>query len=134
MRLPPEVIGQPIPGPQSVERQFVLSAQRKAMSPRELAKERELFWYRHELLASLDIRWQEHETGRTGDVSLRHLRLTRPMLDIFKLPVVDIDFELNGLRRQSSAEADWLVQNGSFQDARITLINREGERPFCRLM
>lgn len=103
---------QPIPS--VVDRQFVVS--KVAMTAREDRISKELFWYREELLKKIKATWREvslisyarrrpksllieHSivqvgTMRTGSISLRGLRLTKPMLDVLRIDDVDIRLSL----------------------------------------
>ncbi|KAM0753107.1 Trs120-domain-containing protein [Meredithblackwellia eburnea MCA 4105] len=82
----PECLASPIPS--LAERQFVVS--KIKTSEAEERQTRELFWYREELLKRLTATWNEVGSLRSGTVSLRSLRLTKPMLDIIRGDAVEI--------------------------------------------
>ncbi|KAI0703613.1 TRAPP II complex [Cytidiella melzeri] len=87
-RLPEEQIAHPIPT--LSDRQFVVS--KAHLSPKEESMQRELFWYREELLKRVRGRWKENGGSRFGDLSLRQQRLALPMLSV--LQVEDIRVHL----------------------------------------
>ena len=65
------------------QRQFVLSASK--ISPETERANRQIFWYREEILKHLRATWEEPNSGRHGDIDLRNLRLTSHMVDAVKL-------------------------------------------------
>ena len=84
-------------------RQFVVSASK--VTPETERLNRELFWYKEEVLKYLRANWEEPQSGRHGDVSLRSLQLTPKMLEAIKLEDIAIDLSL----RSTASEA----QNGN---------------------
>ncbi|GAA6044610.1 hypothetical protein JCM8097_006453 [Rhodosporidiobolus ruineniae] len=89
--LPEEQIKQPIPS--LTERQFVVAKVKRSKAEERL--ERELFWYREELLRRVKLSWSEIGSLRTGSVSLRDLQLDKPMLDILRGDEVDVELYLD---------------------------------------
>ncbi|KAI0093921.1 TRAPP II complex [Irpex rosettiformis] len=79
-RLSEEQITQPIPT--LSDRQFVVA--KSNLSSQEELVQRELFWYREELLDRIRGSWKETGGMRHGDLSLRQQRLTLPMLDVLQ--------------------------------------------------
>ncbi|GAA5969112.1 hypothetical protein JCM3765_002183 [Sporobolomyces pararoseus] len=82
-----EEIDRPIPV--LAERQFVVAKVKRTKE--EERAERELFWYREELLSRLDLSWNEVGSLRTGSITLRHLSLDREDLAILRLEDVSVD-------------------------------------------
>lgn len=89
-RLSDDQISQPIPT--LSDRQFVVG--KSKLSIEEEQAQRELFWYREELLKIVSARWKETNGDRHGDLSLRQQRLTLPMLKALRTDVVQIDLTL----------------------------------------
>ncbi|KAG2144925.1 TRAPP II complex [Suillus cothurnatus] len=83
-------ISQPIPT--LSDRQFVVG--KSKLSIEEEQAQRELFWYREELLKIVSARWKETNGDRHGDLSLRQQRLTLPMLKALRTDVVQVDLTL----------------------------------------
>ncbi|KAG8937942.1 hypothetical protein FRC00_008884 [Tulasnella sp. 408] len=76
LSLPVAVTQQPIPTLSN--RQFVVSKEKLSVTEEQV--QRELFWYREHLFKSLKAHWREPSSGRQGEIYLRSLRLTMPML------------------------------------------------------
>jgi len=106
-RLPDDLISQPIPT--LSDRQFVVG--KSKLSIEEEHTQRELFWYREELLKIISARWKEvirsslnllslltmivkTNGDRHGNLSLRQQRLTLPMLRALRTDVVRVDLAL----------------------------------------
>ncbi|OAX44681.1 hypothetical protein K503DRAFT_795305 [Rhizopogon vinicolor AM-OR11-026] len=89
-RLSDDLISEPIPT--LSDRQFVVGKSR--LSIEEEQAQRELFWYREELLKIISARWKETNGDRHGDLSLRQQRLTLPMLRALRTDVVRVDLTL----------------------------------------
>lgn len=70
----------PVPAPTG--RQFIL---RSPNTSKGDDRERELFWYREQLFASLRARWQDLSEERSGELVMRNHRLSREMLSTLKL-------------------------------------------------
>lgn len=104
--LPTSETSEPIPTPAG--KQFVVDKSVRTANEERAA--RELFWYREAFLDSLMATWHEVRccspisltyvilraqigTLRHGVISLRNLRLTRPMLDVLKPPLLTICLE-----------------------------------------
>lgn len=89
-RLSDDQISQPIPT--LSDRQFVVG--KSKLSIEEEQAQRELFWYREELLKIVSARWKETNGDRHGDLSLRQQRLTLPMLKALRTDVMQVDLML----------------------------------------
>lgn len=81
------------------KRQFVVSATKT--SPETERTTRETFWYRENLLSHLSASWKEESTGRTGMIDVRKLRLTPQMLNIYRLPDLDINMSITNAENPS---------------------------------
>ncbi|GAA5872900.1 hypothetical protein JCM8547_003260 [Rhodosporidiobolus lusitaniae] len=81
------------PIPSFTERQFVVAKVKRSSEDERL--ERELFWYREELLRRVKLTWSEIGSLRSGIVSLRDLQLDKPMLDILRGDEVEIELFLS---------------------------------------
>jgi len=88
--LPEDVWSQPIPT--LSDRQFVVD--KSGMSTAEVKVQRELFWYREELLNVVHGRWREAGGTRFGELSLRQQRLTYPMLECLRTETAYIKLSL----------------------------------------
>ncbi|GAA5989707.1 hypothetical protein JCM5350_007364 [Sporobolomyces pararoseus] len=86
------------PIPVLAERQFVVAKVKRTKE--EERAERELFWYREELLSRLDLSWNEVGSLRTGSIALRHLPLDHEHLSVLRLE--DISVELFLLENSSA--------------------------------
>ncbi|KAG9318507.1 TRAPP II complex [Chiua virens] len=89
-RLSDDVISRPIPT--LSDRQFVVS--KSSLSDAEDRVQRELFWYREELLGIIHGRWKEARGSRHGVLSLRQQRITMQMLNALKPDLTCIDLSL----------------------------------------
>lgn len=89
-RLSDDQISQPIPT--LSDRQFVIG--KSKLSIEEEQAQRELFWYREELLKIVSARWKETNGDRNGYLSLRQQRLTLPMLKALRTDMVQVDLTL----------------------------------------
>ncbi|KAG1782538.1 TRAPP II complex [Suillus placidus] len=89
-RLSDDQISQSIPT--LSDRQFVVG--KSKLSIEEEQAQRELFWYREELLKIVSARWKETNGDRHGYLSLRQQRLTLPMLKVLRTDVVPVDLTL----------------------------------------
>jgi len=100
------------------------------LSSEDSKLQRELFWYREELFKAIRGQWKEvrrdfqhpftHITepkkaggSRSGDLSLRQQRLTKPMLHALRTDPVHIQMEL-------------LQQDGDKDGVSQTIVNRRG--------
>lgn len=108
-----EALAKPIPA--LTERQFVVAKFKRSSEEERL--ERELFWYREELLRRIKLTWSEVRfpfpriasplpaeplplvpqigTLRSGNVSLRELYLDEPMLDILRGDDLEVELYLD---------------------------------------
>lgn len=101
------------PIPVLAERQFVVAKVKRTKE--EERAERELFWYREELLSRLDLSWNEvsfdritspflcklicaslQQVGslRTGSIALRHLPLDHEHLSVLRLEDISVELFL----------------------------------------
>ncbi|KOS21358.1 Transport protein particle subunit [Escovopsis weberi] len=79
-----------IPSLNPRSRQFVLSTSK--VSPDMERAHREAFWYREKILESLRTTWRTTSVPKkSGAIELRNMRLTTRMIDIIKIPEVEID-------------------------------------------
>ncbi|GAA5876487.1 hypothetical protein JCM16303_003552 [Sporobolomyces ruberrimus] len=85
-----EEVDRPIPV--LAERQFVVAKVKR--SKEEEREERELFWYREDLLSLVELSWNEVGSLRTGSISLRHLPLEQRHLSILRLEDINVDLFL----------------------------------------
>ena len=90
LRLDRSQVERPIPS--ISDRQFVIS--RHSLSPSEESLLRQLFWYREEILNRLKVTWREVGSHRRGEVNLRTLRLSKPMLDVLRAEEVEVVLSL----------------------------------------
>ncbi|KAL8686271.1 MAG: hypothetical protein Q9218_007222, partial [Villophora microphyllina] len=98
IRLPTSHCHAPIPSPdpnnRKLQRQFVVSQGPKKTYEAEI-REREGYWYREALLSLLNATWVEDSTGRKGVINLRNIRLSDRMIDILKLPEMEVEMSLS---------------------------------------
>ncbi|TFK54866.1 hypothetical protein OE88DRAFT_1653405 [Heliocybe sulcata] len=85
-----EQTSQPIPT--LSDRQFVIDKSR--LSNEEQTMQRELFWYREEVLKVIRGRWREAGGPRSGELSLRKQRMTLPMLQAVRTETVRVQMSL----------------------------------------
>ncbi|KAG8925375.1 hypothetical protein FRC01_010290 [Tulasnella sp. 417] len=99
LSLPAAVTEQPIPTLSN--RQFVVSKEKLSAAEEQI--QRELFWYREHLFKSLKAHWREPSSGRQGEVYLRSLRLTMPMLRALQTAPCQLQITL--IRQEDDNEA-----------------------------
>ncbi|ORY31418.1 TRAPP II complex [Naematelia encephala] len=121
--LPEQVISQRIPS--LTDRQYIVDKSKK--SAEVVARERELFWYREELLNMLQATWIEPGSKRSGQLSLRDQIFSPALLDVFKTD--DVDISLDILDRQGNKN----IESNDFVDLCVKVTNRL-ERPFRPLI
>ncbi|KAI0928535.1 hypothetical protein AcW1_005748 [Taiwanofungus camphoratus] len=80
------------PIPTLSDRQFIVA--KSSLTSAEEKAQRELFWYREELLRIVCGRWKENGGARTGELSLRQQRMTLPMLEALRTETARIDMSL----------------------------------------
>jgi len=80
------------PMPSLSGRQFVVD--KSKLSSEDIKLQRELFWYREELFKAIRGRWKEAGGSRSGDLSLRQQRLTKPMLHALRMDPIYVQMEL----------------------------------------
>ncbi|KAK9469973.1 TRAPP II complex [Dipodascopsis tothii] len=95
--------------------------------------QRQIFWYRERLLASLDGTWTEHfnsgssvsaqgrDVRRTGDIELRALRITAQMVDIMRVEPVRLGLAVVG--GTQTGRAHWTVPRDAFVAVAVTVAN-----------
>ncbi|KAG1715705.1 hypothetical protein ID866_1468 [Astraeus odoratus] len=77
------------PVPTLSERQFVVG--KSSLNKTEEITQRELFWYREELLKIIHAQWKEASGSRFGDLSFRQQRMTVDMLNTLKTDLIRVD-------------------------------------------
>lgn len=117
------------------DRQFVVS--KSSLSDAEDRTQRELFWYREELLDTIRGRWKEVNLvnceprdsslispqangNRNGDLSLRQQRMTTHMLNALKTDLTRIDLSLVQCCPKETAVG---LSGGKFTVAPNTVVN-----------
>ncbi|KWU44001.1 hypothetical protein RHOSPDRAFT_34430 [Rhodotorula sp. JG-1b] len=90
--LSPEQVERPIPS--LSEKQFIAAKVKRSAEEERL--ERELFWYRQELLQRIRLVWNEVGSLRTGEIGLQALKLEPSALDILRQDQVQIQLRLSG--------------------------------------
>jgi hypothetical protein len=109
------------------DRQFVVD--RSGMSAAEARLQRELFWYREELLKAVRGRWQESGGARGGELFLRRQRMTLHMLETLRTETARVKMVLedmpNGEKAQVSSVATerFLLSTNRFCTLRIQVSN-----------
>ena len=74
------------------QRQYIVSSSK--ISPETERANREVFWYREEVLKHIRGSWEEESTGRTGDIDLRGLKLTTRMVEALKIEDLGIEMSI----------------------------------------
>ncbi|KAG9019650.1 hypothetical protein FRB90_011996 [Tulasnella sp. 427] len=125
LSLPQEVTTQPIPT--LSDRQFIVSKEK--LSAIEEREQRELFWHREHLLKSVKAYWREPSSGREGEIWLRSLRLTMPMLRALQAPPCKLQVSL--IRQEGDREAPtrgvkYVAEPSEFYFIRSRIINESG--------
>lgn len=122
IQLSEELIKQPIPA--LLEKQFVVGKDTTSKL------ERELFWYREQLLKVLKLSWREIGTRRMGEISLRSLALSEEMLPVLKKEDLTLDVVLADCDSGKSLECldtgEWCAHCGSFVEVQVKATNRRG--------
>ncbi|KAK4051457.1 hypothetical protein OIV83_002941 [Microbotryomycetes sp. JL201] len=116
--LPACACNEPIPS--LSQRQFVVS--KSVQSAQEERWTRELFWYREALLQKIKATWNEVGSLRTGEILLRSLQLTKPMLETLRSD--DIEVEMC-LQENPAAEPDSFELQGQGQRLVYTAASNE---------
>nr|XP_019045803.1 hypothetical protein I302_06194 [Kwoniella bestiolae CBS 10118]OCF24733.1 hypothetical protein I302_06194 [Kwoniella bestiolae CBS 10118] len=120
--LPRRTIAQALlsrPIPSLSERQYIVDKEKKSVS--KIKKERELFWYREELLKMVKATWVEPGSTRTGTLNIRDQLFSSSLLDIFRSDEIDIQLSLDGVNE--------MVDVMEFNNLSVTITNNF-ERPF----
>ncbi|ODQ51891.1 Trs120-domain-containing protein [Saitoella complicata NRRL Y-17804] len=116
-------------------KQFVVSAGKYA-SPEQERQAREAFWYREELLKRIGGKWKDLESDREGAIEMRGLRLSARMVDLLRVPLVEVEIErIEGEGVTSIGKRRWRVEMDEFVQIRTVVRNRKPEatRFFLRL-
>ncbi|GAA5873361.1 hypothetical protein JCM3774_000758, partial [Rhodotorula dairenensis] len=92
LSLSAEPVSRPIPS--LSRRQFIAAKVKRTADEERL--ERELFWYRHELLRRIKLVWNEVGSLRSGEIGLQALKLDSPGLDILRQDAVQVQLRLSG--------------------------------------
>lgn len=123
------------------QRQFVVSTSK--ITPEMERSNREVFWYRHEMLKIMRGTWREEGQGRHGDLDLRSIRFSPRMVDAIKLD--DLMFETKvvserpqedgGSSVQQLSRSKFQVQPDEFLSLQIKVQNRSSKPilPLLRL-
>lgn len=87
--------------------------------------QRELFWYREELLKSIKLGWRETNSRRHGQCELRHLPFGEELCAMFRLEdlTIMIDVNENGEPCHTDDEDRYQVQEGSFVGCDVRIKN-----------
>ena len=125
-------------------RQYVVSASK--ISPETERTNREVFWYREEVLKHIRGNWEEQSTGRKGDIDLRGIKLTSRMVEALRIEDVGIEMSIvapedNNKNDNSSDEttvrqtgrSKFSVKTDEFLTLRTTLHNRT-QQPILPLL
>lgn len=104
----------PIPTPEG--RQYVV--EKSKMTPDQMKRQRELFWYREKLLDLIDISWREPSSLRRGRLSLRDQPINPAHLDALRRDQLSISLEVQPRDGKASFTAM------DFVDLRINIVNR----------
>ncbi|WVQ72946.1 hypothetical protein IAR50_002508 [Cryptococcus sp. DSM 104548] len=83
---------QPVPSLSS--RQYIVEKEKKTSG--RIATERELFWYREELLGMLEATWTEPGSLRHGSLSLRQHSLSPSLLQVLRSDTIDVRMKVKG--------------------------------------
>ena len=123
------------------KRQYVVSASK--ISPELERGNRELFWYREEVLKHVQAKWELSGTKRHGDINLRSLQVKKPMLEVLKIEEVQIELALRSSEEQVAGDEAVMQLGPTFFRAQadvdlvlvIRILNRSSQpfRPYLRL-
>ena len=115
-------------------RQFVVSMSK--ISPEAERANREIFWFREELLKHVRGTWSEDSTGRQGFIDLRRaFRFNTRMVDALRVQDVDISMEVRAISDGCSAHgideiihqtgrSKFSLRTNEFATLRVTVHNR----------
>nr|XP_018262525.1 uncharacterized protein I303_05542 [Kwoniella dejecticola CBS 10117]OBR84683.1 hypothetical protein I303_05542 [Kwoniella dejecticola CBS 10117] len=129
-----ELLSRPIPS--LSERQYIVDKEKKSAS--RLKRDRELFWYREELLSLIKATWMEPGSMRRGTLNLRNQQFGLDLWDIFRCDEIKIDLSLhnddddvdvNGNKENDGTGEMRIVEVMDFVDLHIEISNKF-ERPF----
>ncbi|OCF62347.1 hypothetical protein L486_02015 [Kwoniella mangroviensis CBS 10435] len=86
-----DLLSRPIPS--LSERQYIVDKEMKSAS--RVKKDRELFWYREELLGMVKATWTEPGSMRRGNLNIRDQLFSSSLLDILRSDEIDITLSLD---------------------------------------
>ncbi|WWC88812.1 uncharacterized protein L201_003725 [Kwoniella dendrophila CBS 6074] len=113
-----DILSKPIPT--LSERQYIVDKQKKSTS--RLNREKELFWYREEILNLVKATWTEPGSMRRGTLSLRGQSFSPSLLDIFKSDDIQIQLSLDNENKNK-------VEAMEFVGLNVEITN-QFDRPF----
>ncbi|WVQ65923.1 uncharacterized protein L199_004101 [Kwoniella botswanensis] len=90
LSIPQDLLTRPIPS--FSERQYIVDKEKK--SARRVKKDRELFWYREELLGMVKATWKEPGSMRRGNLNIRDQLFSSSLLDILRWDEIGISLSL----------------------------------------
>ncbi|WVQ81064.1 hypothetical protein IAT38_003171 [Cryptococcus sp. DSM 104549] len=122
-----EHLSRPIPA--LSERQYVVDKEKKSLG--RVAAEREVFWYREELLGMLTATWSEPGSLRRGTLGLRDQFFSPSLLEVFRADGVNIHLSLS----TRSALRKGAVRPMDYVDFVVEVVNHldHSFRPHIRL-
>jgi len=74
------------------EKQFVVSA--NGLSPDAERQYRESYWHRKDLLSRISGTWKQEDTGRSGAIDLRGLRLNAKMVEALRIEDLGVEMQI----------------------------------------
>lgn len=104
----------PIPTPEG--RQYVV--EKSKLTPEQVKRQRELFWYRERLLDLIDVSWREPSSLRSGKLSLRDQPINPAHLDALRKDQLSISIDVQARDGKTSFNVM------DFVDLRIKIVNR----------
>ncbi|KAH8106969.1 TRAPP II complex [Cristinia sonorae] len=131
-RLSNEHVSQHIPT--LSDRQFVIT--KSTLTKAEEQLQRELFWYREEILKYIKCSWRETGGSRSGNLSLRQQRMTQLMLKVLRTEETRVDLSLYEVDEDRPDEPPqltdfrggrWLPKPNSFVYLRTKITNLSPE-------
>lgn len=104
----------PIPTPEG--RQYVV--EKSKLTPEQVKRQREMFWYREKLLDLIDVSWREPSSLRSGKLSLRDQYMSPAHLAALRKDQLSVSIDVQSRDGKSS----FTVMD--FVDLRISIVNR----------
>lgn len=107
----------------SSERQFVVSKPRRA-SVVEM-NDREIFWYREELLGQVKATWVDKSGSRSGELDLRGIMLKPRMVDLLRRENIKLEISLSPLEgdHEQADNAQHVVKVDEMMNLKLHLTN-----------